>query len=85
MCRESASPTAVRGKMPGNLGRTAFLLVARSQSFALRQPAMVRRERVFRQERSATHTPTRVDLPAHAAYADATGSSPACCCEAIVS
>jgi hypothetical protein len=25
--------------MPGNFGRTGFLLIARSQSFALRQPA----------------------------------------------
>ena len=83
--RLSALPAAARCKMPGNFGGTGFLLSARSQIFAPRQPAMVRRERVFRQERNATHKPTRVDLPAHAAYADAAGSSPACWCEAIVS
>jgi len=37
--RESALPAAARSKMPGNFGRTGFLLIARSQSFAVRQPA----------------------------------------------
>jgi hypothetical protein len=37
--RESALPAAARCKMPGNFGRTGFLLIARSQSFAVRQPA----------------------------------------------
>ena|GEM_PF-1054710 len=39
--RESALPAAARCKMPGNFSRTGFLLIARSQSFALRQPAEV--------------------------------------------
>ncbi len=52
---------------------------------SIRGLAMVRHERVFRHGRNATHAPTPVDLPVHTAYAGATGSSPACCCEAIVS
>jgi hypothetical protein len=36
---ESALPAAAGCKMPGNFGRTGFLLIAQSQSFALRRPA----------------------------------------------
>jgi len=37
--RQSALPAAARCRMPGNFGRTGFLLIVRSQSFALRQQA----------------------------------------------